>query len=612
VRCFTQKAGWGLAGLLLFLLPSAAQVQVGDNVNLHLNGMLSSGYTGSYGDLIESSHSLGLGGYGALSGFYYDPNFMTFDLSPYYNQSRDNSNSQSLSAASGFNFASGVFSGSHFPGSISYSQSYNSTGNFGVPGLANFTTHGNSDTFGINWSALVPNLPTLSVGYQRGSSQYSIYGTSSDGNNSFQGFNVRSGYTVDGFNLSAYYTNTTSQAQFPELFSNSQQIEATHSDNQSYGFGAGHLLPLRGQFSLNVNRSEMNDNFDGYGYSGTVDTVSGAAGIQPINKLHLSFAANYSDNLTGTLYQSAINAGAIVLQPNQYSSSHSTDFTGTASYAFLPNLQAQAYAERRTQYFLGENFGANSYGGGVTYSHGLLGGNWNAVVMATDNTVDNSNLSSLGLTANTTYSRYFGAWYVDGSFGYAQNAQTLLITYTTSYYNYAAHVRRRFGKLIWTSGASFSRSGLTAQPGTATSSEGYSTSLGYKNWITATGSYAKSNANGLLTATGLTPTPLPVIIPSNLLILYGGQSYSAGLSSAPVRGFTLSGNFAHAISNTLSTGVGSWNKTELYNLLAQYQFRKMYFTGGYDRLLQGFSASPTAPASISSFYAGVSRWFNLF
>jgi hypothetical protein len=612
VRCFPKNAVCSLAALLLFLVPVAAQVQVGDNVNLHLNGMLSSGYSGNYGDLIESSHSLTFGGYGNLNGFYYDPNFVTFDLTPYYNQSRDNSLSQSITNASGFNFSSGIFSASHFPGSISYSRSYNSTGSFGVPGLANFTTYGNNDTFGINWSALVPNMPTLSVGYQRGNSQYSIYGTSGNGNNDFQGFNVRSGYTLDGFNLSAYYTNSTGQAQFPELFGSSPQLEVTHSDSQSYGFGAGHSLPLRGQFSFNFNRSEMSDNFDGIGYSGTVDTVAAAAGIQPINKLHLSFAANYSDNLTGSLYQSAINAGAIVLQPSPNSSSNATDLTGTADYAFLPNLHVQGYVERRTQYFLGENFGANTYGGGVTYSHELLGGNLNAVAMVTDNTVDNNNLSSIGLTANTTYARYFGAWYVDGSFGYAQNAQTLLITYTTSYYNYAAHVRRHFGKLIWTGGASFSRSGLTALPGTASSSEGYSTSLGYKNWITATGSYANSNANGLLTAAGFTPTPLPVIIPSSLLILYGGHSYSMGVSSAPVRGLTLSGNFAHAMSNTLSTGLGSWNKNEIYNALIQYQFRKMYFTGGYDRLLQGFSVSPIPPARISSFYAGVSRWFNWF
>jgi hypothetical protein len=38
----------------------------------------------------------------------------------------------------------------------------------------------------------------------------------------------------------------------------------------------------------------------------------------------------------------------------------------------------------------------------------------------------------------------------------------------------------------------------------------------------------------------------------------------------------------------------------------------MYITGGYSRLQQGFSASGLPPEVISSFYMGVSRWFNFF
>ena len=136
--------------------------------------------------------------------------------------------------------------------------------------------------------------------------------------------------------------------------------------------------------------------------------------------------------------------------------------------------------------------------------------------------------------------------------------------------------------------------------------------MGYKNWVSANGSYAKATANGLVTATGVIPTPLPPVIPSDLLILYGGTSYSVGLSSSAFRGFTASGSFSHALSNTLNTGVGSWNKTEQYNFLVQYQFRKVYLTGGYARLLQGFSASSTPPGTASSFSIGVSRWFNFF
>jgi hypothetical protein len=43
-----------------------------------------------------------------------------------------------------------------------------------------------------------------------------------------------------------------------------------------------------------------------------------------------------------------------------------------------------------------------------------------------------------------------------------------------------------------------------------------------------------------------------------------------------------------------------------------YQFRKLYFTSGYSRLEQGFSAAGTKPEIISSYYMGLSRWFNFF
>jgi len=43
----------------------------------------------------------------------------------------------------------------------------NSTGTFGLVGQPNFTTHGRGQGFGIAWSALLPDMPTLSSGTRR-------------------------------------------------------------------------------------------------------------------------------------------------------------------------------------------------------------------------------------------------------------------------------------------------------------------------------------------------------------------------------------------------------------------------------------------------------------
>jgi hypothetical protein len=108
-----------------------------------------------------------------------------------------------------------------------------------------------------------------------------------------------------------------------------------------------------------------------------------------------------------------------------------------------------------------------------------------------------------------------------------------------------------------------------------------------------------------------TPTLQPVLNPNDL-ILFDGSSYSFGLSSNPKRRLTIAASFGRAYGNSNVVGITSSNNMEQINTLIQYQFRKMYFTGGYSKLNQSFSVSGSAPDKISAFYFGVSRWFNFF
>ena len=589
------------------------QLQFGD-FSTSLNGTVSTGYSADYGNEINSSHGWGVGGSGTLAGSYYSPNFVSFNVSPYYDQSRANSNYQSISDASGVNVGTNIFSGSHFPGSINYAKAYNSEGNYALPGVANFVTHGNGDTFGINWSEALPDAPTLSAGFNMGSSQYSIYGTDDEGTNSFRSFHVNSGYTLLGFGLGAYYSTGENTSQAPEL-ANILQETQIHSDSSAYGLNLAHVIPLRGSFSANINRSDVSSDFLGEGYSGTVDTINTNVGVQPTYKLHIGANANYSDNLTGQLVQTVIAAGGVVQGLNTNQESHSMDFMGTVSYSFLPNLETSGFGERRMQYFLGTNYGANSYGGNAAYTHGLFGGTFSGSVGASDNTVDNRPGNTLGFTALTNYSRRIRGWRVNGHFSYAQNVQTLLITYMNSQYSYGGSAARRWGKLSFGAGAGGGRTGLTEQRGVASSNASYNANVGYSHWITLNGSYTRSSGTGLQTGAGLVPVPTPVpspVLPSSLLLLYGGSGYSVGLGSSPVKRLSLGAGYSKANSNIVNDGFSSRDQNEQFNAFVQYQFRKMYFNGGFARLEQGFSASPIAPAVISSFYVGVSRWFNFF
>jgi hypothetical protein len=199
------------------------------------------------------------------------------------------------------------------------------------------------------------------------------------------------------------------------------------------------------------------------------------------------------------------------------------------------------------------------------------------------------------------------------SFGYAQNVETLLVTYMTSYYNYSMNARRNWGTFNLSFGAGGSRTALTEQAGTSSSSESYSGAIGYGRWISANGSYSRADGEALETGAGLVSVPVPSpVLPSSAISLYGGKSYSLGFSSTPVRRLILTASYARSVTDIASNGVTSANENDEFTTLIQYQTRKLSYNSGYARLGQGFGASGSPAATVSSYYVGISRWFNLF
>ena len=182
-----------------------------------------------------------------------------------------------------------------------------------------------------------------------------------------------------------------------------------------------------------------------------------------------------------------------------------------------------------------------------------------------------------------------------------------------SFYNYSGNASRRWGRLNVGVGAGAGRTALTQQAGTANSSQSYNASLGYSPWLTVSGNYSKSDGQAIATGAGLVPVPIPSpILSPGQLSLYGGNSYSFGMASSPVKKLTISASYANSNSNTSSSAVTSSNQNDQYNVFIQYQVRKLSCTSGFARLQQGFSGSGTPPEQVSSFFIGVSRWFKAF
>lgn len=612
-----KRVGTVVAGLLIVLLTSAlasAQMEIGDDIKLKAGALFTAGYSGNYGDGagIESTHGLNFGFNGDINGSYYNPNFLSFNVVPYVNQSRADSDYQSLTGASGVSATVNLFTGSHFPGSITYRDDYNSTGTLGLAGQPNFTTHGHGDGFGIGWSALLPDMPTLSLSYSQGDGSGTVYGSNQQSGSDTKLFNIRSTYSIEDFHINGYFNHNTLRSLYPAFLSGEEESVANTSGHD-FGFGANHNLPLHGSFYANYNRSTATTDFTGQTDSSTsytTGTETSGVSFHPTTKLSVFSNESYTDNLSGFLTQSLVSSGTVQSPIDLGSGSNSLQVGGGAAYQFTNFLSAQTQATYYDQYYFGKSYTGTFVSGTVNYARRIFD-----MFTFSGGVVEESNgqgSNSVGLVGNVNYFHRIQGWETSGSFSYAQNVQSVLITYTTSYYNYTTRARRRLSaRLSWIGAFNGSHTGLTNQPGSGNHSNGYSSSLSSRKF-TITGNYTESTGESILTSVGLVLVPSAPGVPASNLILYNGDSYGGGLSATPVRHLTISGTFSRALSNTLSEATNSRNNTEVFNGQLQYHFRRIGALAGFTRFTQGISASGIAPATANSFFVGVSRWFDIF
>ena len=360
--------------VLVHAQPAPAALSIGENTKLNAGGLFSFGYSGDYGDAIPSSHGLDFGLDGKLSGYYYNPNFLSFSATPYYNQSRADSSYQSLTGASGLDGTANFFTGSHFPGAVSYHYDRNSTGTFGLAGQPDFTTIGKGQGFGINWSALLPNWPTLSVGYSQGSGSGTIYGTSEETQSSTRLFNLHSGYEIAGFRLNGFFTHNSVDSKFPE-FLTGQQASVQDSTGHDIGINAQHTLPIHGSFYASFDRASSESNYSSGAAASantsnyTTNNENAGASFHPTQKLSFNVSESFSSNLSGYLTQ---NLGTGVPVVDLGSGSHSLTFGGGTSYQFTRFLNGQAQATRYDQYYFGHDYTGTFVSGGLNYGKRLL------------------------------------------------------------------------------------------------------------------------------------------------------------------------------------------------------------------------------------------------
>jgi hypothetical protein len=608
-----KNAALVLAAFTVWLSPGVAQVTVGDNVNLSAGGDLSFGYSGTSGNDNFSSHAIDLGGHGWMRGFYYKPQFLSFDFQPYYRRSQNDSIYQTITHGSGFTATTNIFSGSHFPGYLSYGRTYDSTGQFGIPGISGIVSHGSGRNFAVGWSALLPRMPTLSATYSTTAGDSSVFGANTESNARSRNLILQSTYTVAGFHLVGQFNRLSSHSTFPAFFENGEVQESDTTTNQ-YMINAGHRLPLAGYWNLVWNHSnyagEYRTGTVRGSNDGTVNDINSMFSLNPMPKLGVAFGASYNDNAFGALQERILESGGVPLT-NLTSSLRTFSFNGQVSYSVFSWLALYGRANHYEQRLPGDRRGLTQFSGNATFNYmrSFLGAlTFSAGVIDTVTQEGNSGASLVG---NVNFLRRVQSWEFGADFGYTQQVQTLFNVYTTSSYRYGTNVKRRFRGLYWIGAFHGSHSGFTQFEGLSSSSEGFSTSFGSRRY-SLNGQYSQSAGTSILTSTGLVEVPSGV--PAPLLeqpILYDGKSYGGGMSFSPVRRCTISANYNRARSRTLGLETPSgFQSTILYSRL-QYRFRKLSIDANFTRFEQGITTG-SLPAVINSYYIRFSRWFTLF
>lgn len=605
-----------LGFIFIVAIPSLhAQVKVGET-QLQGGGTYNIGYSGSYGDDIQSSHGLDFGFSNDVSGSYYNPNFLNFNTALYYNQSRADSDYQSLTNASGVLGSANFFSGSRFPGSISYHYDRNSTSLNGVEGVPDFTSSGNGQGFGINWSAIFPKWPTFSIGYQQGNGTSNLSGTDQESSSSQRLVNLRSSYQIDGFSLGAYYDRNSLEGSLPTFLTGVSN--ANDSSGQDIGVNAQRNLPFwNGSFSTgfshssysNVFTNEVNDDATHSGYTNNMETL--AANFHPTAKMGLSFNQTFTSNLSAYLNQSLtqnnVNLTPVVDLGN---GSHSLTVGAGLSYLVSSNLSTSAEIARYEQEYFGHTYSGTFASGNLNYGRRILHlFTFSSSIIDSSTNFGNNNL---GFTGTVNYYHSLLGWDTAGSFSYAQNVQSVLITETNSYYNYNANIHRRWGpRFQWTAAFSGSHSGLSTTNIGSNSSESYSTSLSLRK-MSMTGQYTKGTGLSYFNGSQIVASP---VLPGDLginAVLYNARSYGGSLSVTPVARLIITGVYSRALSDTTGYAIASRNNTEIITGQMQYRLRRVSLMAGYTRFSQGFTAVGPTAAPVTSYFAGISRWFNFF
>ena len=424
------------AGLLLTLglvLASAAwgQLEVGQYTSMTLTGDLGYGYAGNYTSPSGgSSHGTSLNGDAILQGYYYNPKFLTFFVDPIYNRSQANSGQGSITDATSVNAGVNLFTGSHFPGAVTFGEAFNSSGNYGFGATPGITTTGNSHGFSVGWSELIPGAPPVNAQYTQSASSSSIFGSDQRDHSNTKNFNVFSNYKLDGWYMGARFADTWTSTELPSAITGGETVTGD-TNAKIFSFNANHKLPLRGSFGGSYSWADFGGENNGNSVTGSNQLVSATASFTPTNRITTSFQANYDTNVSGAIEQQLVGAGSIAPQVNLGTSGYSIALSNFDNYSIGKGLSLGFSVGHIQQVVYGETVSATHFSGLLNYR--FLKPLWGTVVVyaGVNDQASEAGNQGAGLVAGANFTKQWTNFDLGGSFAYSQDTQTILALQTT-------------------------------------------------------------------------------------------------------------------------------------------------------------------------------------
>jgi len=606
------------AAIFLLTLPLAAQVEIADDWKLNLSGNLGFNYNGATTQGV-SSHGDGISGDATLIGSFYNPNFLNFTIRPYYDRNQSNSLFGNVTHSSGVNSTLNLFSGSHFPGFVSYSKGFDNSGQYGLPGSdLGLATHGDTQQIGIGWSEMVADWPSLNAIYTIGSDSSSIFGSQEQTDQHYRTLNLTSGYKVDGFRIFAGYTHGNHDTNFSEVLDGVSTPIESQVANNSYQLSAQHSFPMQGAFSVSWNRSSYD-----YAYrdstntssSGASQAVTGTIGFNPTHKLSVNSNVTFTDSLLGSLPEVVVTGGGSQIDYVSLGSFRSLSMSTDAYYRAAKSIGVRGRITHQQEYFLGQDYSSTQYGGTVDYNtNHKLPGSFTFSISAWDS-ADKQGNQGLGMVGNLNWSKRFDGWEINGNFSYSQNVETLVSVYTTSSMNYVGSARKQLGvRTYFSGGYGGSHSGISHQSDYMNRSDRVWSAITYGRFA-LNGYYSKSHGTALFTANELAPLPTgvpPSALAPSSLVIFDTKGYGFSVSATPLRRLNLSAGYGKSNGSTVDPLNSVFTKNNIVNVVANYRLRKLGFNAGYSHLNQAVGAPGGLPTTVTTYYAGIYRWFNFF